>query len=149
LSAHGNEDVRGLDVAMHDAARMRGVESVGNLDADIEELVYRERAAGDSLAQSLAFEQFHDEKRLAIMFADIVDRADSRVIQGRGRASFALEAFEREWISSEIRGEELQRDRASQTRIFRAENLAHAAAADGFENPVMGDRFANHRKGLL
>ena len=36
MSALGDEDVRGLDVAVDDAFSVSGVESVGNLDSDCE-----------------------------------------------------------------------------------------------------------------
>jgi hypothetical protein len=32
VDALGNEDVRGLDVTMHDASGVSGIQSVGNLD---------------------------------------------------------------------------------------------------------------------
>jgi hypothetical protein len=34
-----NEDIRWFDVAMHDALRVRGVQSIGNLDGQVEKRV--------------------------------------------------------------------------------------------------------------
>ena len=47
-------------------------------------------------------------------------------------------------ILRQVDRQELQRDRAAQPRIFRLVDDAHAAGADALEDPVVGDRLANH-----
>jgi hypothetical protein len=73
LSAARDEDVGRLDVAMHDVARMRGLERLGDLDAVVEQLIHRERLAVDAAPQRLAIEEFHDEERQVAVLADVVD----------------------------------------------------------------------------
>ena len=46
------------------------------------------RPVGDAGSERLAFQQLHDQKRRALVFANVVDRADVRVIEGRGGARF-------------------------------------------------------------
>lgn len=37
MASAGDEDIRGLDIAMNNAVRVGGIERAGNLDAPIEE----------------------------------------------------------------------------------------------------------------
>ena len=53
LLALGDEDVRGLDVAVDDAALVRGVERVGDLDRRVEQTLERQRPAADAVLQRL------------------------------------------------------------------------------------------------
>ena len=80
---------------MHDALRVRGVERVGDLRAELEHFVERQRAARDAILQRLAVEQLHHHELLAVVRADVVERADVRVIEVRDDARFALEALHR------------------------------------------------------
>ena len=44
--------------------------------------------------QSPSLNELHDEKGLAGMIIDVIDRADVRMVQGGGGARFALEALQ-------------------------------------------------------
>ena len=65
---------------MHDSLGMRRIQCIGNLNSEIQQLVCLERLAGDELAHSLAFEQLHGDERSFLVFVDIVDDADVRMI---------------------------------------------------------------------
>ena len=81
LTAVGDEDVSWLDVAVDDTFGVRGIERVGNLQRQIDEAIVRQRFAADRLVERCTFQQLHDDEVLAGVFADVVDRADVRVIQ--------------------------------------------------------------------
>ena len=51
MSARRDEDVPRLDVAMHDAGAVRRIERVGDLDAQLEQLVERQTAVGQRVLQ--------------------------------------------------------------------------------------------------
>jgi hypothetical protein len=73
-----------------------------------------------------------------------VDRADVRVLErGRG-ARLALEPLERLRVRGNVLGEELQGDLAPESQVLGAVNDAHAAAAELLDDPVTGDRLADH-----
>ena len=96
--AAGNKNIGWLDVAVDDAFGVRGIEGVGDLDAQVGKQVKREGAARNAITKGLAFEKLHDEKIAAGGFADVINGADARVIQRRGGAGFALKALERQRI---------------------------------------------------
>ena len=121
-----------------------GIECVGDLECDLQHLAQWHAAADDAIFQSLAFEIFHGQKREALVFADIVNGANVWVIEGGGGAGFAAETIEGLRIVRGFFREEFQGDHALETGVFGFVNDAHAAAADFFEDAVMGNRAAEH-----
>jgi hypothetical protein len=81
VPAFRDEDVRRFDVAVDDFARMRRVQSVRNLDSDIQHQLARDRAAADPMFERLPVEKLHHDELLAVELADVIDRADVRVIE--------------------------------------------------------------------
>ncbi len=69
----GHVDVVGLQVAMDDAARVRGGEAADDLPRQIDDSSGRQRPAVDERAQCFSFEQLGDEERHAAG-ADVEDR---------------------------------------------------------------------------
>ncbi len=124
---------------MDDPARMRGVERVGDFEAEVEDALERQRAAPDFLLERVAVEQFHHDEPLPGVFAHVVDRADVGVIERRGEARLTLESIERLRVGGELGRQELERDLTPQSGVFRAVNHPHAPAAEAIENPVMAD----------
>jgi len=102
------------------------------------------RLARDSAAERVAFEQLHHQERLVLRPADIEQRADVRMIQGRGGARFALEAVERFAIGCERGRQKSDGHLPSQTDVFRLVDDAHASLADRFQNAVMRDGLHDH-----
>ena len=144
VAARGDEKIGGLDVAMDDACGVGGVEAVGNLDAPIEKGFDLERAAGDIVFQSLAVEKFHGDEVAAFEFVNFVDGADVGVIEGGGGLRFALETFESLRVAGEIFGEKFQRDETAELGVFGFVDDAHSAAAEFFQDAVVGDGLADH-----
>ena len=81
VAAFGDKDIRGLDIAMNDAAGMGGIERVGDFDANFELTLGADRGRTDQAIERLALEQLHDEERATLPFTDVVDGADVRVIE--------------------------------------------------------------------
>ena len=51
VAAIGDEEIGGFDVAMDDAFGVRGVQRVGDFDAEIQQGFHIERAAGDAVLE--------------------------------------------------------------------------------------------------
>ena len=125
-------DVRGLQIAMRDPRAVRLVERVGDLDRDLQRLVERQRTVRSCEArrERLALEILHHEIARALVFADVMDRADVRMIQRRNRACFAFEPRAQVGIGRQFRRQDLDRDGAIEARIAGLVDLAHAARAE-------------------
>ena len=104
VAATADEDVRRLDVAVDDAGVVRGVERIGDFDAERQHRVQRQAAAlGDSLLQRDAFQVLHDDEGAAVLLADVVNRADVGVVQRRRGSGLAAEAIQRVRVAQPVR----------------------------------------------
>ena len=148
-AALGDENVGGLNVAVDYAGAMSGVERVGDFDADFEKAIEFERAAGDDVLECRAVEKFHGDEGAAVIFTDVVDGADIRVIERGGGAGFTLEPIERLGIVSEIVGKKFESDEAAEASVFSFVDDAHSAAAEFFDDAVMRDGLADQGRGLV
>ena len=138
------EDVRGLDVAMHDALRVRGVKGVGDLDTEIDNLVNLEHAAGDAIVEGLALHPLHHDEWLALVFTDVVHRADVGVVQRGGGPRFDAKPFHSLPISRQFFRDEFEGNLAAKAGVVSAVNDAHTAGAELVDHPIMRNRFADH-----
>jgi hypothetical protein len=74
---------------------------------------------------------------LAVVLADIVNGADSRMVERGCGASLALKAFESQGIAHQVASEKLQGYGAAQASIFGTKHLPHAAAAERFNDSIV------------
>lgn len=144
LAALGDEDVRRLDIAVDDAARMRRFQRIRDLNSIIQDHIERQRLVVDPVLQRLAIEEFHGDERLAAVRSDVVNRADVRVIERGCGLRLALESFERRGIVRRFVRQKLQRDRTAKPRVFGLEYDAHPATAEFFEDAIVRDRLSNN-----
>ena len=144
VSALGDENVGGLDVAMDDAFAVRGVERVGDFDGEAEQDIHFERTAGDAMLQGQAVEILHGDEGLAVLFADVVDGADVGMVQRGSGLGFAAKALQRLAVLGDVFGEELQGDEAIEPGVFGFVDDAHAATAQLFDDAVVRDGLADH-----
>ena len=89
-------------------------------------------------------EKLHGDEGLAILFADVVDGADVRMVQGGCGLGFALEAGQRLRVAGHFLGQKLEGHKAVQTRVFRFVDDAHPAAAQLLDNAVVRNRLTQH-----
>src|SRR5215469_16710077 len=87
LTTRSDKDVSRLDIAVNESLSVRGLQGAGDLNPDVQSVVKAHRAAVDALLEGLAFQILHGDERTAIVFADIVNRADLWMIQRRSRTS--------------------------------------------------------------
>ena len=85
----------------------------------------------------------HDDEAAAVgKLAERVDRADVRVVEGRGAARLALEADKARGVAREGRGQDLHGDLAAEPAVPREVDLAHAAPAERRENLAIAEDVA-------
>jgi hypothetical protein len=124
---------------------VRGLERVGDLRSELQQLRQLDRALADPFGERLALEQLHRDEVLALVLVDRVDRADAGMVERRGRFRFALEAIERARLARHLRREELERDLAAEPGVLRLIDDAHASAAELRGDAVVGDVASDHR----
>ena len=95
VPSFAHKDVRWLYVAVDDSLGMGRIQRVGNVNGDGHKNFRFEWTPGDAVRKRRAVQKLHHDERLAFLLADLVNRADVGVIQGRRGTSFPAEAFER------------------------------------------------------
>ncbi len=143
-SARGHKDICRLDVAVDDALGMRGIERLGDVNADREQLLHLQRTIADEMLQRLAFQILHDDVGLIAFFADVINGADVGMIQGRRGLGLTPEAAERCGVASDIFRKEFQGDETMQARVFGLVNHAHPATTELLDHSVVRDVLADH-----
>src|SRR6202035_5819490 len=98
----------------------------------------------DAMFQSQAFEEFHGDKGLTILFANVINSANVRMVQGGCRLRLALKAGQRLRVTGDFFGQELESNEAVEPRIFSFINDTHAAAAELLNDSIVRDRLADH-----
>src|SRR5438552_1220535 len=83
------------------------------------------------------------------MFANIVNRADIRMVQNRSGSRFAEEPLDRCSVAADFGGEELQSHIASQADVFRSVHHAHSPTAQLLDHTIMRHGLTNHGLPIL
>ncbi len=123
---------------------MRRLERVRYLGAEPRDLVDGHRLAVGQVLERLAVHQLHDQEVATLLLCELVDRADVRVIQRRGRPRLPLEPRQRLGILGQGIGQELERHLPAEDQVLGLVDHAHAAAPELLEDLVVGDGGADH-----
>jgi hypothetical protein len=78
---------------MDDPLLMRLLKGLRGLCPNLQNLINRQRTFLQTLGQRLALQVLHDQESRAVLRADVVKRADMRVLQGGDRFGFPLQAL--------------------------------------------------------
>ena len=118
---------------MNDAGRVCGHECLGDVARNTEGLIEWQRPAPESRRQRFAVDQLHDEIRRVdatdARGADIVQRADPRMIELGDRACLAFQPLAVVLIVKVPR-EHFHGDITAKSRVACPVDLAHAAATN-------------------
>src|SRR5437660_277858 len=98
---------------------------------------------GEKIASSVQLFRTHLLRR------HVSDRAEVRMVQGRRRAGFPAEAFQRLRILREALRQKLQGDKAAQLGVFRLVDDTHATATELLDDAVVRNGLADHWRGIL
>ena len=137
---------------MHHTLTMGRDQGLGNLDGIAKSLGERKRAALQTLRQCLAFEVLHHQKIDAVFPAELIERADERVVQARYQPRLALEALLQFRRIGKMCGENFNRDGAIEPRILRLVDFTHSPLpneAKDFEVCDVSTRFQGHRRRVI
>ena len=144
LTALGDEDVGGLDVPMDDTSGVGNVEGIGNLNPEVEDLFDRQRLAVDVLTQGFAVDELHGDKGDMILFANVVDRADARVVEGRSGVGFAAKTLQSLGVLGHAVGKKFQGDSAIESGVQGLVDHTHSASTEFLQNAKVRNGTVNH-----
>ena len=131
LDAVFQQDVRRLDVAMHQPLSMCRREASGDLHSDSQDLGKGERAALVApLLQRLTADVRHDEIRHPIRFGDTVNGDDVVMHDRRRRFRLASKPPPRRTARRQMRSQHFDRHEPIQRRTKPLEHHAHPTATD-------------------
>src|SRR5688572_10135540 len=122
-------------------------ECVSDLNPVTEGRFEREALASDQLVQRTPFDVLHDDVRLALEGANLMNRADIRVIELRGALRFAPKVKLRRRVAGAA--DNLQGYGAIEVGVVRGVDLAHPAGADKASDVVVIERAAGQDCGGL
>ncbi len=122
-------DIGALDIPVDDALAVGLFEALRDLGGDVERLPDRERPFADPVPQGPAGAEGHGDESLPLVFIDLVDGADVRMVETGGDLGFADEARPL-GVGAEHPGpEELQGDGPLELRVLGLVNDAHPPLA--------------------
>jgi hypothetical protein len=121
-----------------------GSECVRNLSPPFKNLLKRQRPSGNVMLQRGAFHKLHGNKRLAILLANLVDRANVGVIQRGSCTRLSTKPFQYLRIVGQVVGNKLERDEPMKGRILGLVHDAHAAPTQHLDDSVMRNDLADH-----
>lgn len=148
VGARGDQDVAGLDVAVHEIVVMGGVERRCHLGGDTQGGRDRQWAlAVQQGAQVQAGDVAHGDVEDAVGLAGFEDGHDVRVVDRGGHPRFVCETAPEGLVTGALGGDQLERDGTVEAQVLRAVDDGHATAADHALHPVAGDLLADEARG--
>ncbi len=127
---------------MQDVGGVRGLERFGNLPANPDHVVGRERPTADVLGQRRPLDQLEHERLDATFFGQSIDGADAGMAERGQQPRFAAEPREPRRILGESRRQHLDGHVAVQPGVAGPKHFAHASATDRRDDFVVLDPIA-------
>src|ERR1700691_3384183 len=124
---------------MDDALRVSRVQRIGNLDAERKQRIQFQRTVADDMFQGRSVQILHDDERLAVPLANVVDGTNIGMIERRGGSRFAAKSLQRQPVLRNIFRKKLQRHEAVETSVLGLIDDAHASTTEFLDNAVMRD----------
>ena len=137
-----DEDIRGLEIAVHDEARVGIGDRVGDLEKELEPGAHGKSMRVGEAIDAQAVDELQDEERLpGRRHAGVVETRDAGVGEARQDRAFAAEAL-RSALLDERRVKELDGDIAFETSVVPAcpPDRSHAAGTDALDELVGAER---------
>src|SRR5215470_6936797 len=130
---------------MGNPAEMSVIESIDNLNGDLENPLDTQRLARNHVLEGLPLKKLHNNEGLvASVLTDFMNGANVGVVERSGGAGFAKKTFERELVGNRFGSEELQCDLTIEHGVPRGINDTHSATAEFLDDLVVRNRQTNH-----
>ena len=123
-----DHDVARLEISVDDAPCVRRGDGVGRLDRNTEQLAWPQTSGWNQRVEARAVDELHHDEINIALPVELVNGDDVRVTERGEELRFAQEALAAPLVEGVIRGEDLDRDLARQTRVARQIDLTHTAS---------------------
>ena len=134
------QDVGGLDVAVHEPGGVRGVQAGGDLGDDLRGAARGEvPVALERAVQVGPGDVAHDQVQPPVLLAGGVDGHEVRVVDRGGQPRLEREAGAQPGVARPVGGDHLDRDGAAEVELGGAVDDAHAAAARDLLDAAAGE----------
>ncbi len=133
----GDQDVRRLDVAVHQPLAMRVGEAAGDLDRVVDGGQLRQHVlVAHQLAERRAVDELHHDVVRVVLAPEVVDVDDVRMGELRRRLRFVREALDEVVVLGVLIAQHLDRDPAAQQRVGTAVHERHPARPEDAVDPI-------------
>ena len=134
----------GLEIAMHDAGGVRDFERIGDLHAEIQQLLDRHRLTLNAVLQGGAFEELHHDEVATILLRRC--RKWCRYWGGSAPTRRAPRAGSAHGLGivGQFVGQKLESDATTEAKILGLIDHAHAATTQLLQDPVVRDGLSEH-----
>ncbi len=129
-----DQDVSGLDVAMHHSLRVRVVERLAEVEHHPPDLLRPHRAAPEHTRQRLAVHVLHDDQHALVVGGGVEHRDEVRVVQRCAELRLAGEALLD--VGRAVGVQALDGNLAAETLVLAEEDGGHAAGAEVPDYPI-------------
>ncbi len=126
-SAGVEQDVGGLDVAMHETACVGRIQGARQLREDTDRFGRIQAAMSESLVEVSPLDVAHRDVEDVFGRPSLVDRDDVRVVDGSGQLRLAQEAVTERSILGEPGSQHLERDHTLESQFLGQVDDAHPA----------------------
>ncbi len=120
------------------------LQTLGDLDGDIEGFCQRQRAFLDLFRQRRPVNVGHCDERLSVFLVDAKDLADAGVVQRGSRLGFPDQAGLDLLFAKRLAEEELESNGTLEVEILGLPDLAHRSLAELLEDLIVADRAPRH-----
>ena len=124
-----DQDVLGLQVAVHDPLAVREAGRVQDLTGEVDRIL-RAHPPLDQVLERRAVDVLHRDEVSAVERAAVEDPDDVRVLEAGGSLCLALEALHELGVLREVVVQDLDRDLAVELGVVREPDVGHPARAD-------------------
>ena len=135
----GQHDIGRFEISMRDPLLVRGGDRIGEWNRDVEERAERKARLRQPLGECASSHELHRDEVQAVGFFNGMHRHDVGVIERRDGFGFPCESAATRCVNGQLRRQDLERDLAIESCVFRQIDLAHPTGANRLDDPVVSD----------
>jgi hypothetical protein len=146
LAVASDLNIRGLEVAVHDAPPVGGLKRLGDLPRDPNRVANRQRAALEAFGQRRPRNVLQHEEACFTRLLETVNGGNVRMVQRRERACLSLQSLP-SVVLQQLGTHDLQRDGPIQLRVDGLVDDTHTADSNTLLDPIVTERGVRIERG--